>query len=159
MKKRTWIRTLLAPVLCAGALVTTSGATGAEAAPRDEGVTVLAVNTFQSLGTLRCMDDSDEGFRTLWCNGSDHQKWNVHVFNDGTRRFQNVATGRCIYDGPHGFSTQFCGSSENVSWYVVRHHEVRMTLRNEATDDCIDDSEHDGFRMVDCNGTQYQDWV
>ncbi|MFC8194099.1 RICIN domain-containing protein [Streptomyces sp. NPDC057298] len=153
------MKALLAAALCAGALFTASGTAAAAQESQDGGTTVLAVNTFQSLGTYRCMDDSNLGFRTFPCNGTDFQKWNVHVFNDGTRRFQNLATGRCLYDGPAGFSTQFCGSSEAVSWYIVRHHEVRLTFRNQYTDRCIDDSDDSGFRTTRCNGGLYQDWV
>ncbi|MES5820913.1 RICIN domain-containing protein [Streptomyces sp. RG80] len=155
------LRTVLATMLCAGALVTaTGGSAEAGQQSQDGGSTVLVVNTFQSLGTLRCMDDSREyGFRTFPCNGGDWQKWDVHVFNDGTRRFQNKVTGECLYDGPAGFSTQRCDSSENVSWYISRHHEVRLTFRNQYTDRCIDDSDDSGFRTTRCNGGLYQDWV
>ncbi|MFC8342650.1 hypothetical protein [Streptomyces sp. NPDC057280] len=154
------LKTAAAALLCAGALVTTTGSAEAVQESQDGGTSVLVVNTFQSLGTLRCMDDSFEyGFRTFPCNSGQYQQWDVHVFNDGTRRFQNKITGRCLYDGPAGFSTQHCDSSENVSWYVIRHHSVRLTFRNQYTDDCIDDSDDSGFRTTGCNGGIYQDWV
>ncbi|MDO0939176.1 hypothetical protein QQY66_48565 [Streptomyces sp. DG2A-72] len=159
MRTRKSITALLMPLLCAGALLGTPGTAEAAGASGDNATAVLVVNTFHSLGTDRCMDDSNLGFRTFPCNGSDFQNWNVHVFNDGTRRFQNVATQRCIYDGPRGFSTQSCDSSENVSWGVIRHHQGRLTFRNQATDRCIDDSDDSGFRTARCNGGQYQDWV
>ncbi|MDO0937776.1 hypothetical protein QQY66_40875 [Streptomyces sp. DG2A-72] len=159
MVTRKSIKALLTAVLCTGAMVTAAGTADAATSARDGGTVVLAVNTFQNLDTLRCMDDSNLGFRTFPCNSLDFQKWNVHVFNDGTRRFQNLATGRCLYDGPAGFSTQFCGSSENVSWHILRHHEVRLTFRNQATDRCIDDSDNSGFRTTRCNGGLHQDWV
>jgi hypothetical protein len=153
---------LLMPVLCAGMLLATTGAAGAAVASGNTAADVTAadaVNTFESLGTFRCMDDSDLGFRTFPCNGTPFQKWNVHVFGDGTRRLQNQATGRCVYDGHLGFSTQFCGSSENVSWGIIHHHEVRLTFVNQATGRCIDDSDDSGFRTTKCNGGIYQDWV
>jgi hypothetical protein len=151
MRMRKLTTALLMPALCAGMLVATAGTANAAAAD--------VVNTFQSLGTLRCMDDSDLGFRTFPCNNTPFQKWTVHVFNDGTRRFQNQATGRCIYDGPHGFVTLFCGSSENVSWEIIRHHQGRLTFVNQNTGRCIDDSDDSGFRTTSCNGGQFQDWV
>jgi hypothetical protein len=160
MRQKKSIRAMFAAVLCAGALFAATGTADAVQETADGGTSVLVVNTFQSLGTLRCMDDSKSfGFRTYPCNGGIYQNWDVHVFNDGTRRFQNQATGRCLYDGPAGFSTQFCDSSEYVSWFVSHHHEVRLTFRNQYTGRCIDDSDDSGFRTTGCNGGIYQDWV
>ncbi|MFI7399018.1 RICIN domain-containing protein [Streptomyces sp. NPDC049541] len=141
------------------ALATTAGTAGTAAASSGPIATLRVVNTFQSLGTTRCMDDSAHGFRTFPCNGGDYQKWEVHVFNDGTRRFRNLVTDGCLYDGPRGFDTQDCDSSTNVSWFISRHHNVRLTFKNQATGRCIDDSDDSGFRTTSCNGGIYQDWV
>jgi len=139
-------------------LLGTAGTAGAAGASGDS----LAdpINRFQSLGTLRCMDDNPERFKTLPCNGGPFQDWRVHTFQDGTRRFQNVATGRCIAAGAFDILvTASCNTSENQSWFVLRHHNVRLTFRNQATDRCIDDSDDSGFRTFRCNGGIFQDWV
>ncbi|MFI6100258.1 RICIN domain-containing protein [Lentzea sp. NPDC051213] len=121
--------------------------------------TVQVVNTFYSLGTDRCMDDSHLGFRTFPCNPENYQKWEV-IPSQGYRQFKNLATGRCITDGPRGFNTQPCVTNDRTQqWGVIKHHEVRMTFRLRDRNRCIDDSNDSGFRTTSCNGGEYQDWV
>jgi hypothetical protein len=72
---------------------------------------------FQNVNTGRCIDDSDQGFRTWTCNAGQNQSWYVTYWGDGTRRFQNQATGRCMDDSGNGFRTWSCNTGQNQSWF------------------------------------------
>lgn len=117
------------------------------------------VQTFRNQNTNRCIDDTDSGFRTWPCNGTDPQKWIVHQFQDGTVRFQNVYTRRCIYDANDGFRTVTnCDSSTNESWYVAHWGDGSIRLENQATQRCMDDTTA-GFRTwAPCNSTPAESW-
>ena len=54
-----------------------------------------AVNTFKNQGTNRCIDDTNQGFRTWDCNGTPAQNWIVHTWRDGTVQLKNANTNRC----------------------------------------------------------------
>jgi hypothetical protein len=119
---------------------------------------VDAIQTFQNQNTGRCIDDTNQGFRTWGCNGTPPQSWRVHVFNDGTRRLQSVNTGRCIFDSNGGFRTVSpCDSSTNQSWFIDRLPGGQIAFRNQATQRCIDDT-NQGFRTWSCNRTPAQQW-
>jgi hypothetical protein len=117
------------------------------------------VQTFQNQNTGRCIDDTNQGFRTFPCNGSPAQRWSVHVFNDGTRRLQSANTGRCMFDSDTGFHTVSpCDTSRNQSWFIDHPAPGQIAFRNQATQRCIDDTDQGGFRTFSCNSTRPQQW-
>lgn len=116
-----------------------------------------AINTFKNQATNRCIDDTDRGFRTWDCNGTNAQNWIVHKWNDGTVQLKNVNTNRCMYDSDQGFKTLSCDSSPNQSWYVRHWADGTLELKNQATNRCIDDS-NVGFRTLGCNAGTFQSW-
>ncbi|MFJ4869744.1 hypothetical protein [Streptomyces sp. NPDC088757] len=89
------------------------------AAGTDAGVLRAAdvVQTFGNAATGSCLDDSRQyGLRGYGCNGGVHQQWNVHGWNDGTRRFRSMATGECPDDSRYGLRTVRCDGSRNRTW-------------------------------------------
>ncbi|MBD0841790.1 MULTISPECIES: RICIN domain-containing protein [unclassified Streptomyces] len=115
------------------------------------------INTFKNQATNRCIDDTNQGFRTWSCNDSNAQKWIVHKWNDGTVQLKNVNTNRCMYDSDQGFKTLPCDDSRNQSWYVKKWADNTIELKNQATNRCIDDS-NVGFRTLGCNAGTFQSW-
>lgn len=117
-----------------------------------------AIQSFRNQATGRCMDDTDNGFRTWSCNGSSPQLWTVHTWDDGTRQLRNINTGRCVEDTDNGFRTVgTCSSSPEQSWWVKVWADGTVRFQNQATLRCIDDSSL-GFRTWACNDTPYQSW-
>ncbi|GGR27105.1 RICIN domain-containing protein [Streptomyces netropsis] len=116
------------------------------------------VQSFRNQATGRCMDDTNNGFRTWSCNGSTPQKWSVHVWGDGTRQLRSLNTGRCVEDTDNGFRTvATCNSNPEQSWWVKAWGDGTVRFQNQATMRCIDDSSL-GFRTWACNDTPYQSW-
>ncbi|MFJ3326056.1 RICIN domain-containing protein [Streptomyces griseus] len=114
--------------------------------------------SFQNQATGRCIDDTDNGFRTWSCNGSYAQKWNIISWTDGTRQLRSVNTARCMEDTDNGFRTvQTCNSSREQSWWVKVWNDGSIRFQNQATGRCIDDSSL-GFRTWACNDTAFQSW-
>ncbi|MCX4846451.1 RICIN domain-containing protein [Streptomyces sp. NBC_00893] len=117
-----------------------------------------ATQSFRNQATGRCMDDTDDGFRTWSCNGSNPQLWDVKVWDDGTRQLRNVNTGRCVEDSDNGFRTVgTCGSTPEQSWWIKVWDDGTVRFQNQATLRCIDDSSL-GFRTWPCNDAPYQSW-
>ncbi|MFF1615790.1 RICIN domain-containing protein [Amycolatopsis sp. NPDC058278] len=121
MKHRVLTAAFLSMATTAAIAVTGVPAAFAASGKDSPAVVADAVNTFKNQATGRCIDDSSAGFRTWTCNTSTNQKWNVHIWGDGTRQLKNQATGRCIDDSSAGFRTWTCwpGSdpnSANQSW-------------------------------------------
>ncbi|MFF7727106.1 RICIN domain-containing protein [Streptomyces sp. NPDC008001] len=150
------MRTLLiGGFLVATSLVPAPGALAAAASPAGA---QDAVQTFRNQATGKCMDDTNNGFRTWSCNGSTPQKWSVHVWNDGTRQLRSANTGRCVEDTDNGFRTVGnCGSNPEQSWWVKVWADGTVRFQNQATLRCIDDS-NQGFRTWACNDSPYQSW-
>jgi hypothetical protein len=115
------------------------------------------IYTYKNQATARCIDDTDQGFRTWTCNGTNPQRWWVKDWGDGTFRFQNVNTGRCIDDSDQGFRTWTCNAGQNQSWYVTYWGDGTRRFQNQATGRCMDDSGN-GFRTWSCNTGQNQSW-
>lgn len=142
-----------APVALAAAAPSSPSSAGA-AAP----VSPYDAQSFRNQATGRCIDDTDNGFRTWSCNGSNAQKWNVISWNDGTRQLRSVNTARCMEDTANGFRTvQTCNSSPEQSWWVKVWNDGSIRFQNQATGRCIDDSSL-GFRTWACNDTAFQSW-
>jgi hypothetical protein len=162
------LRAALLSLATTGALLSASmaGTAGAADGPGDTGagtrVTKAAlraadpVQTFRNVATGRCLDDSNLGVRTFSCNGMDFQKWEVHVFQDGTRRLKNIATGQCLSSGGGRLSMGGCNSSREVSWWV-RKGGGNVVFQNQAAGKCLDDSNL-GLRLFDCNSLDFQNW-
>ncbi|MEV7675282.1 RICIN domain-containing protein [Streptomyces sp. NPDC088752] len=158
----------LALLAAAGFLASGTTAMAAQPAPRtaaqsgtgaDVGVLRAAdvVQTFGNMATGSCLDDSRQyGLRGYGCNGGVYQRWNVHVWNDGTRQFRNVATGECLYDDGVTLDTRACNSSREQSWFVYKSGD-RVTFQSQATGECLDDSRY-GLRTIGCNGGRNQTW-
>ncbi len=137
-------------------------AAGAPSVSPSAGAVALAnpgdAQSFQNQATGRCIDDTDNGFRTWSCNGSNAQKWNIISWNDGTRQLRSVNTARCMEDTDNGFRTvQTCNSSREQSWWVKVWNDGSIRFQNQATGRCIDDSSL-GFRTWACNDTAFQSW-
>ncbi|MET9415679.1 RICIN domain-containing protein [Streptomyces klenkii] len=116
------------------------------------------VQSFRNQATGKCMDDTNNGFRTWSCNGSTPQKWSVHVWGDGTRQLRSANTGRCVEDTDNGFRTVgSCSSAPEQSWWVKVWADGTVRFQNQATLRCIDDS-NQGFRTWACNDSPYQSW-
>ncbi|MGK5637127.1 RICIN domain-containing protein [Streptomyces sp. URMC 126] len=143
---------LLGGALTAASLIPAPGALAAPAGTTD------VVQSFRNQATGRCIDDTNQGFRTWSCNGSTPQKWSVHVWGDGTRQLRSVNTGRCVEDTDNGFRTVgSCGSAPEQSWWVKVWGDGTVRFQNQATGRCIDDS-NQGFRTWACNDSPYQSW-
>jgi hypothetical protein len=148
---------IVACTLAIGSAPAIAGSAVPAVSHRAESPAADVTQTFQNQNTGRCIDDTDQGFRTFSCNGSPAQQWRVHVFNDGTRRLQNVNTGRCMFDSDGGFRTVSpCDAGTNQSWFID-HPGGQVAFRNQATQRCIDDTDQ-GFRTFSCNGTGPQQW-
>ncbi|MEU3957607.1 RICIN domain-containing protein [Streptomyces achromogenes] len=132
--------------------VTGTGTRVTKAAPR----AADPVQTFRNLATGRCLDDSSAGVRTFGCNQMDFQKWEVHVFQDNTRRLRNIATGQCLASGGGRLTMRGCDSSREVSWLVGRGGGG-LTFKNQASGTCLDDSSI-GLRLFACNQLNFQAW-
>ncbi|MEU9851693.1 RICIN domain-containing protein [Streptomyces sp. NPDC047974] len=148
---------LLGGALSLASLTPATGAVAASSGPAGQARTYDAVQSFQNQATGRCMDDTDNGFRTWSCNGSSPQRWNVRVWGDGTRELKNINTGRCIEDTDSGFRTAVCNSSREQSWWVQVWNDGTVRFQNQHTSRCIDDSSL-GFRTWACNSLPYQSW-
>ncbi|GHH20143.1 RICIN domain-containing protein [Streptomyces rubradiris] len=161
------LRVALLSLATTGALLSASvSGTAAADGPGDTGagtrVTKAApraadpVQTFRNLATNKCLDDSSMGVRTFGCNNLDFQKWEVHVFQDGTRRLRNIATGQCLASGGGRLTMRGCDTSQEVSWLVGRGGGG-LTFKNQASRTCLDDSSI-GLRLFACNQLNYQAW-
>ncbi|MEV4440763.1 RICIN domain-containing protein [Streptomyces sp. NPDC049577] len=118
-----------------------------------------AIQTFRNQATGRCMDDTTNGgFRTWSCNGSGPQKWNVHVWNDGTRQLRNINTGRCIEDTDNGLRTVICNSSPEQSWWIKVWNDGTVRFQGQVTGRCLEDSDGSGFRTWACDSSPNQSW-
>ena len=93
-----------AGLVAAAAPIIAVPAMQADAAPAD------AVQTLRNGMSADCIDDSDDGLRMMGCeSGNPHQKWEVRVWDDGTRQLRNVATGRCLdHSNAYGLRTWTC---------------------------------------------------
>ncbi|MFJ6700015.1 RICIN domain-containing protein [Streptomyces sp. NPDC091272] len=158
---------LLGGALALASLASAPGALALEGDPAPQGTETVttpagavdAIQSFRNQATGRCLDDTDNGgFRAWSCNGSNPQKWSVHVWGDSTRQLRNVATGRCIEDTDNGFRTVgACNSSPEQSWWVTVWGDGTVRFQNQLTGRCIDDSSL-GLRTWGCNNTPYQSW-
>ncbi|KQX46290.1 MULTISPECIES: RICIN domain-containing protein [unclassified Streptomyces] len=134
----------------AGALRTTGAAAGVLGATD-------VVQTFGNMATGSCLDDSQQfGLRGYGCNGGVYQKWNVHVWGDGTRQLRNLATNECLYDDGYTLATRACNSSREQSWFAHKNGD-RVTFESQATGECLDDSEY-GLRTIQCYYNRNQTW-
>lgn len=151
---------LLGGIFVLASLAAPPGALAAEngSGPASPARVADATQSFRNQATGRCMDDTDNGFRTWSCNGSNPQLWDVKVWDDGTRQLRNVNTNRCVEDSDNGFRTVgTCSSSPAQSWWVKVWGDGTVRFQNQATLRCIDDSSL-GFRTWPCNDTTYQSW-
>lgn len=141
---------ILCTALASSAAADTSSGNGAQD----------AVQTFANNYTGSCLDDSDAfGLRTIPCNGTSFQKWNVHVWNDATRELKNLATGRCLDDNGIDLRTVACNSMTYQSWFVEGRGWGKIALRNQFTNKCLDDSVY-GLRTIGCqDGNTHQNWL
>ncbi|MFD0392680.1 ricin-type beta-trefoil lectin domain protein [Streptomyces nogalater] len=116
------LRAVLLSLATTGALLSASAAgTAAADGPGNTGTGTRVtkavsraadpVQTFRNVATNKCLDDSSAGVRTFDCNNLDFQKWEVHVFQDGTRRLRNIATGQCLASGGGRLTMGGCNSS------------------------------------------------
>ncbi|MFC8172130.1 RICIN domain-containing protein [Streptomyces sp. NPDC057325] len=172
MRARSFHKGALVLLAAAGVLATGTTAVTARPADRpapraiavagtDTGAGVLGaadvVQTFANMATGSCLDDSRQyGLRGYGCNGGVHQKWNVRVWNDGTRQLRNLATGECLYDDGVTLATRACDSSREQSWFAHKSGD-RVSFRSQATGECLDDSEY-GLRTITCYWNRYQTW-
>ncbi|WP_055603968.1 RICIN domain-containing protein [Streptomyces aureus] len=134
----------------AAALRTTGAPAGALRA-------VDVIQTFANMATGSCLDDSRQyGLRGYGCNGGVHQKWNVHVWGDGTRQLRNLATNDCLFDDGFTLDTRACNSSREQSWFAHKSGD-RVTFQSQATGECLDDSQY-GLRTIPCYYNRHQTW-
>jgi hypothetical protein len=116
-----------------------------------------SVQKFTNGWSKYCLDDTSVALRTHQCNGTAAQKFNVHVWADGTRELRSIQTGRCVDDSVKGLRSVVCNKSKYQSWYVD-HIGGSIRFRNQYTGNCMDDSPK-GFRAYACNTTAYQKWT
>ncbi|WP_329274544.1 RICIN domain-containing protein [Streptomyces sp. NBC_00691] len=115
------------------------------------------VQTFANMATGSCLDDSQQfGLRGYGCNGGVYQKWNVHVWGDGTRQLRNLATNECLFDDGFTLDTRACNSSREQSWFAHKSGD-RVTFQSQATSECLDDSQY-GLRTIQCSYNRNQTW-
>ncbi|MCB8900989.1 MULTISPECIES: RICIN domain-containing protein [unclassified Streptomyces] len=115
------------------------------------------VQTFANMATGSCLDDSQQyGLRGYACNGGVYQKWNVHVWGDGTRQLRNLATNECLFDDGFTLDTRGCNSSREQSWFAHKSGD-RVTFQSQATGECLDDSQY-GLRTIQCYYNRNQTW-
>ncbi|GAA2230458.1 RICIN domain-containing protein [Streptomyces nogalater] len=161
------LRAVLLSLATTGALLSASAAgTAAADGPGNTGTGTRVtkavsraadpVQTFRNVATNKCLDDSSAGVRTFDCNNLDFQKWEVHVFQDGTRRLRNIATGQCLASGGGRLTMGGCNSSREVSWWV-RKGGGNVVFQNQAAGTCLDDS-NAGLRLFACNSLDFQNW-
>lgn len=123
------------------------------------------VNTFQNAATGSCLDDNNNpggGLHAQGCNGGVWQRWNVHIWNDGTRELKNVATGRCLdyYAPANLLRTLGCNKTTYQSWIVHGLNGGRIAFENQnARNTCLDDSFQAALRGYNpCNWGANQAW-
>ncbi|NKQ28219.1 RICIN domain-containing protein [Streptomyces galbus] len=125
-----------AGVVAALCLVISTAAGTASAAPQAD-----AIQTFRNKWTGNCLDHNNrDGVRQYPCNSGNYQKWQVHVFGDGTRRLQNVATGKCLTYNQLGgalVDVTTCGTSQEESWYVLQQSGGGIAFQNQYKHDCL----------------------
>ncbi|MFD9246508.1 RICIN domain-containing protein [Streptomyces sp. NPDC059556] len=115
------------------------------------------VQTFANMATGSCLDDSQQfGLRGYGCNGGVYQKWNVHVWGDGTRQLRNLATNECLFDDGFTLATHACNSTREQSWFAHKSGD-RVTFQSQATGECLDDSQY-GLRTIPCSYNRNQTW-
>ncbi|WP_228990485.1 RICIN domain-containing protein [Streptomyces sp. DH8] len=150
---------LLGGVITLASLVAPPGAVASEGDSRATPRTAVATQTFRNQATGRCLDDTNNGFRTWSCNGTNPQLWDVRVWGDGTRQLRNVNTQRCIEDShAHGLRTVgSCSSAAEQSWWIKVWDDGTVRFQNQATLRCIDDSSL-GLRTFACNNLEFQSW-
>ncbi|MFI1480297.1 RICIN domain-containing protein [Streptomyces sp. NPDC020747] len=153
-------RKRLALAAAGGALALSSalgGALSTQAMAEDAGeVTVLAPQTYQNIGTSRCLDDSDRGLRAVGCHGDTTQQWTVRAIG-GVRELKNVATSRCLDDSDRGFRTVGCHGGTTQQWTVTSLGGGAIQFKSVGTGRCADDSDR-GLRTVGCHGGTTQSW-
>jgi len=81
--------------------------------------------TFRNRYTGMCLDDSNEfSLRQFPCNNSSYQRFNVHVFGDGTRQLRNIVTQRCFGSRRNGNAVELivgaCTATPSMSWILGR---------------------------------------
>ncbi|RLL68061.1 RICIN domain-containing protein [Streptomyces sp. Z26] len=130
-------------------------------APQGQAASSDAVNTFRNQETGQCLSAGFGGPYASACNGSPPgvESWNVHVWNDGTRRLQSRFSGKCLDDSAaYGLRMFDCNSETFQSWYVKRWNDGTIELRNQATGKCLDHSAAYGLRTFSCNSSRFQSW-
>lgn len=123
-----------------------------------------SVQTFKNQGDGRCIDDTPSGGLRTWpCNGTNPQKWYVHVWGDGSRRLKSYFTAWCIDDSTsHGLRAIGChGSTDpdiaHQKWIVKKWADGTIRFQNQATRRCMED--HGGPLVpASCNDGQLQSW-
>ena len=149
-------------VLAAGALAVTSGV-AAHATP---GVQADTVENYTNEDSgLRIEDTFAEGVRSSGRPLSNNQRWNVHVWNDGTVQLRNVATGRCLsHMGDLTYATGyacFAGSDQRSvqqSWYVTHWSDGTIRFKNQNSNQCLDGFSFGEIAMEPCNTSESQSW-
>ncbi|MFF4873707.1 RICIN domain-containing protein [Streptomyces sp. SID5770] len=156
-RKGTLALLAAAGFLAAGTTTATAHPAAGAAATADVPRAAGAIQTFGNMATGSCLDDSRQyGLRGYGCNGGVHQKWDVRVWNDGTRQLRNLATDKCLYDDGVTLATRACDSSREQSWFVRKTGD-QVAFRSQATGECLDDS-HYGLRTVPCSYNRHQSW-
>jgi len=82
-----------------------------QAAPHGSAVSTLdTVQTFRNRATGNCLDSwmLEQEHVTWPCDGSDEQKWNVHVWGDGTRELKSMNSHECLDDSQSGLRMYEC---------------------------------------------------
>ncbi|MFF4791618.1 RICIN domain-containing protein [Streptomyces sp. NPDC001276] len=117
--------------------------------------------TFKNQATGRCLhaDVTVPSVYAVRCDGDSWQRWNVHVWADGTREIKHVMTGECLDDSnAYGLRKFPCNASKFQSWYIHRWNDGTIEVKNQATGRCLDDSNAYGTRTYPCNATEFQSW-
>ncbi|WP_433796725.1 RICIN domain-containing protein [Actinoplanes sp. CA-252034] len=103
------------------------------------------VQTFRNRATGLCLDDSIEfSLRQFTCNNSLYQRWNVHVFGDGTRQLRNEETRRCFGSRRNGSTVELivgaCTATPSKSWIVVRQPNGIQFYSEVTGNHCLSDA-------------------